>query len=103
MSKVIHKDINFKPNRYYVLGLDDWEYFEILVRFLKKYYSATVISSEDNLISRRCQLMIYGKLINIEHHEDLGNFLFSYDETASKVLELICEDLENRLKFVSYD
>jgi len=105
-DKVIHRDsskIN-QPVEYHVLGLDDWDFFDSLVSFFEKYYGAEVESRTDGINTRSWQLYAQGEYFMLEHNDDLGNWFFSCnDEGDSALMHTMADDLENRLKKVTYD
>lgn len=89
---------------YHVLGLDDSDFFDSLIKFFKKNYSASVESRIDGLITRVWQLQIKGEYFTLEHHSDLGNWFYSCSSSGdSPLMQEIALDLEARLKNIPYE
>lgn len=105
-SKVIHRNESKdgKPVEYYVLGLDDSEFFDSLVSFFKKYYGAEVENQTDGISTRSWQLRSKGEYFILEHHDDIGNWFYSCEPAGdSPLMQTMAADLEERLKDVPYE
>lgn len=104
-SKVIHRkeSENGKPVEYYVLGVDDSEFFDSLVEFFKKNYEAEVEVQTDGISTRSYQLRSRGEYFMLEHSDDVGNWFYSCEPAGDSLLmQSIAADLEDRLKDVPY-
>lgn len=101
---IFRKESDDGAVEYHVLGLDDSDFFDSLINFFKKNYSASVESTSDGLITRVWQLQIKGEYFTLEHHSDLGNWFYSCSSSGdSSLMQEIALDLEARLKNVPYE
>jgi len=101
-SNVINKIYNKKNQRleYHILGLEDWEFFDTVLSFLKKSYGVEVQSFSDGIVTRKYELLCKGECFTLEHHGDIGNYFYGVE--GSKLLESIANNFEEKLKDVSY-
>lgn len=84
--------------RYYVIGLDDWEYFDSLAAYIKQHFGATVVYKQDGLSHRRWTLKIANETFCLEHFEGLGNWFYSdQDHGDSALMQTLAKDLNKRL------
>lgn len=102
ISKVINKIYNKQNQRleYHILGLEDWEFFDTILSFLKKSYDIEIQSFSDGIVTRKYELLYKGECFTLEHHGDIGNYFYGVEE--SKFLESIANDFEEKLKDVPY-
>ena len=102
ISKVINKIYNKQNQRleYHILGLEDWEFFDTILSFLKKSYDIEIQSFSDGIVTRKYELLYKGECFTLEHHGDIGNSFYGVD--GSKFLESIANDFEEKLKDVPY-
>jgi len=101
-SKVINKIYNKKNQRveYHILGLEDSEFFDTILSFLKKSYAIEVQSFSDGIITRKYELLYKDECFTLEHHGDIGNYFYGIE--GSKILKNIANDLEEKLKGIPY-
>lgn len=98
------KNLEEKHIEYHILGVSDWDFFDILIAFLKKHYDAEVAIEDDGIFTRSHQLRIRDEYLILKHHEDIGNWFYSCQpEGDSDLMEAIAADLDTRLREVEYD
>lgn len=99
---VINKIYNQENQRaeYYILGLEDWAFFDTILSFLKKSYGVEVQSFSDGIITRKYELLYQGECFTLEHHGDIGNYFYGIQK--SRFLEEIANDFEEKLKDIPF-
>jgi len=104
-SKVISRQISKEGiTEYHVVGVDTWEYFDSLVCFFMKHYSAEVCSQQDGIYTREWSLKVNSETFIICHHEDVGNYFYSsLNAGKTELMELFTQDLTQRLKNTNYE
>lgn len=86
-----------------VAAIPDWEGFEKIIRFLEKYYSATVRSKADGPDARRWILEVDGGMIEVQHDDPYGNRVLSMSASADSLVERVALDLRDRLRVLRQD
>ena len=105
-QNVIHREVPADGTavKYHVLGLDDWDYFDSLISFFKKYYDAEISNQTDGINTRTYQIRCRGEYFMLEHNEGIGNYFCSCQENGdSNLMKLLASDLEERLENVPYE
>jgi hypothetical protein len=98
MSKRIFYDM--EPNKNLnavVLDIPDWEGFDKLIQFVKKYYDAEVISKADGPGARCWILSSKGQKFKLVHDDGYGNYFEPLTKNDEPIVLEICRDLEERL------
>lgn len=96
--------VDDSPVEYHLIGISDWDFFDSLISFFVKYYSASVESADDGIVTRSYQLRARDEYFMVKHHQDIGNWFFSCAEVGdSALMRTIAEDLENRLKEIPFE
>jgi hypothetical protein len=80
----------------HVGGIDGWDDFEILAKYLQKSFGAIIKERLDGICSRTWKLEIAGEEITLKHHDDLGNYLVFSSRESETMLQII-SDLDRRL------
>lgn len=88
---------------YHVLGLNDVDFFDTLLIFLKQEFNAFLLNIDDGLYTKKAYLNIDNISLVLEHHDDIGNFFYSTDLNSKDILEKISDELESRLKDCPYE
>jgi hypothetical protein len=105
-QNVIHREVPTDGTavKYHVLGLDDWDYFDTLIKFFKKYYGAEPNNQTDGINTRMCQLRCENEYFILEHNEDIGNCFYSCEQGGdSSLMHEFSSDLEKRLNNIPYE
>jgi len=102
-SKVINKIYNKENERveYHILGLEDWEFFDTILNFLKKSYDIEVQSFSEGIVVRKYELLYECECFTLEYHGDIGNYFYGLED--SRLLDCIADNLEKRLQNVPYE
>lgn len=98
--QVISKRSNEKGQvEYHVDAISDWEGFDSIVKYLKKYRCAIPLQIDDKVYSRRWVLKSGSVSISIYHDSQIGNYLVREDGINDQsLLEQIEADLINRFQ-----
>jgi hypothetical protein len=76
----------------------DWDGFDSIVKFLKKYWQASPVQFADN-ISRRWVLICNGVALTVYHDSQIGNYLVVENgEDKDNLLGQIEADLIGRFR-----
>ncbi len=80
-----------------ISDIPDWEGFDKLIQFVKKYYDAEVISEADGPGARCWILSSKGQKFKLVHDDGYGNYFEPLTKNDEAIVLEICEDLEERL------
>jgi len=86
-----------EPLQIDVFAIQDWESFDKLIEFVKKYYNAHVIKEADGPGARRWILESNGKLFQLIHDDMSGNYFVALSKDSEELVYKIGRDLESRL------
>lgn len=92
-----------QPNgaiEFHVPGMESWDDFDLLTKYLVKSFGATVVENIDGICTRCSTFKIGTDIVNLRHHDDLGNY-FIATEPIPEVLTRITNDLSERLNEAS--
>lgn len=103
-NMVISKQIsNLDVIEYHVVGLNDVDFFDSLLAFMQQTFHVVVINIDIGIYTKKAYLNSNGISLVLEHNDDIGNFFYSTDLNAHRLLENISEELELRLKDCPYE
>lgn len=101
IKKVIFIEIDEKEiKQYHIHGTGDWDSFDSLMKFLEQRYNARLQNLDNGIFTRKAYFNIGNFAVILEHHDDIGNYFYSYDLDANALLENIAMELELRLQNV---
>ncbi len=91
-----------QPNgieEYHISGIEDWDGFEAIAKFIGRRFSAEVTDKLDGICSRTWSLRIGEINFILKHHEDIGNFFFAAELTVEKqkLMQAIANALNTQL------
>jgi hypothetical protein len=89
---------NNNPLKIKVRIIPDWEGFDKLVQFLKDNYYVKVLKSADGPDARRWIFECEGKIFELIHDDDLGNYFLSPTQDSDDLVYRIGKDLEGKIK-----
>lgn len=81
----------------HINGVESWDDFDSLAKYLQNTFNAVIIDQVDGVCSRKWRFHVSGEEITLKHHDELGNYLISYDP-ESEIVCRITSDLEMRLE-----
>lgn len=90
-------------NKYFIIGLDDYIFFETLMKFLIQNYDAHLNNIDKKIGETIAYFNINNYAVILHHHNVLGNCLYSYETNSNRLLDMIAVDLNNRLKDIPYE
>ncbi|MCJ8160486.1 hypothetical protein [Acinetobacter zhairhuonensis] len=103
-SKVISKQLSKSGIvEYHVLGLDDKDFFDTLLSFIKQEFGAILLNLDEGIYTKKAYLNINNISLILEHHDDIGNCFYSTDLKSKEILEKIVIELESRLHDYPYE
>ncbi|MBK3479878.1 hypothetical protein JJD66_27735 [Pseudomonas sp. MF6751] len=77
----------------------DWDGFDSIVKYLKKYWQASPVQTADNIYSRRWVLICNGVMLTVYHDSQIGNYLIVENgEDKDNLLGQIEADLIERFR-----
>lgn len=82
---------------YHFLADPSWEGFESLVDYMKKYWSAIVTQSSDEVYTRTWEIRANGVSIRVRHDSQAGNSFFRASDGDDTLLDAMYTDLKKRL------
>ena len=88
---------------YYVLGLHDLKFFDVLKMFIQQQFQARLMNQDKGLFTQKAYFNIDGIDLILEHHDDIGNYFYSTHSNATELLEKISSELEQRLNDCPYE
>lgn len=93
--RIINKN---KQVEYHITGMYDWDNFDSLIKYLKKYWQASVVESDDKIYSRKSVLRSNNTPISLYFDDLLGIYFLREDGSNDQsLLEEIESDLIRRL------
>lgn len=81
----------------HVNGVDSWDDFELLAKYLQNTFDAEIVDQVDGVCTRTWRFQVFGENISLKHHDDLGNY-FVCNRPESEIVQRITSDLERRLQ-----
>lgn len=81
----------------HVNGVESWDDFESLAKYLQKTFDAAIIDQVDGVCTRKWRFHVSGEEITLKHHDDLGNY-FVCIGPESELVSRITSDLDRRLE-----
>jgi hypothetical protein len=80
----------------HVNGVESWDDFESLAKYLQNAFNATIIEQVDGVCTRTWRFRISGEEITLKHHDELGNYFICNVPESELVSQIMC-DLDRRL------
>lgn len=90
-------------DKYFIIGLDDYIFFETLMKFLIQNYDAHLNNIDKKIGETIAYFNINSYSVILHHYNMLGNCLYSYEANSNRLLHMIAVDLNNRLKDIPYE
>ena len=81
----------------HVKGVESWDDFESLAKYLQNTFNAVIIDQVDGICSRTWRFHVSGEEITLKHHDDLGNY-FICNGPESEIVSEVASDLDRRLE-----